>query len=87
MTADIIPNPSYSPFSFALPICSCLPKNPDKPTEKPFLQSFKIDMSQCGPMVLDALIKIKNEQDTSLTFRRSCREGPALYFLMETECI
>jgi len=26
-------------------------------------------------MVLDALIKIKNEQDSTLTFRRSCREG------------
>lgn len=30
---------------------------------------------RCGPMVLDALIKIKNEQDPTLTFRRSCREG------------
>ena len=39
------------------------------------MQSFKVDLNQCGPMVLDALIKIKNEQDTSLTFRRSCREG------------
>ena len=29
----------------------------------------------CGPMVLDALIKIKNEIDSTLTFRRSCREG------------
>jgi succinate dehydrogenase (ubiquinone) iron-sulfur subunit len=29
----------------------------------------------CGPMVLDALIKIKNEMDPTLTFRRSCREG------------
>jgi succinate dehydrogenase/fumarate reductase-like Fe-S protein len=32
-------------------------------------------MSACGPMVLDALIKIKNEVDSTLTFRRSCREG------------
>jgi len=32
-------------------------------------------MDSCGPMVLDALIKIKNEIDPSLTFRRSCREG------------
>ena len=31
--------------------------------------------SSCGPMVLDALIKIKNELDPSLAFRRSCREG------------
>lgn len=30
---------------------------------------------RCGPMVLDALIKIKNEMDPTLTFRRSCREG------------
>ncbi len=34
-----------------------------------------MDMAQCGPMVLDAIIKIKNEQDPTLTFRRSCREG------------
>jgi succinate dehydrogenase (ubiquinone) iron-sulfur subunit len=26
-------------------------------------------------MVLDALLKIKNEQDSTLAFRRSCREG------------
>ena len=36
---------------------------------------FPVNLSECGPMVLDALIKIKNEQDSSLTFRRSCREG------------
>jgi succinate dehydrogenase / fumarate reductase iron-sulfur subunit len=41
----------------------------------PVLDSFSIDRDQCGPMVLDALIKIKNEIDTTLTFRRSCREG------------
>lgn len=34
-----------------------------------------MDLNDCGPMVLDALIKIKNEQDPTLTFRRSCREG------------
>ena len=32
-------------------------------------------MDDCGPMVLDALLKIKNEVDSTLTFRRSCREG------------
>jgi len=32
-------------------------------------------MKNCGPMILDALIKIKNEVDPTLTFRRSCREG------------
>ncbi len=36
---------------------------------------YTIDLDRCGPMVLDALIKIKNEIDPTLTFRRSCREG------------
>ncbi|KAL7786781.1 succinate dehydrogenase iron-sulfur protein [Trichoderma ceciliae] len=49
--------------------------NPDTPTEKPRLQTYSIDLSKTGPMILDALIKIKNELDPSLTFRRSCREG------------
>ncbi|GAA0171541.1 dehydrogenase [Lithospermum erythrorhizon] len=48
--------------------------NPNNPS-KPHLQDFQIDLKDCGPMVLDALIKIKNEIDPSLTFRRSCREG------------
>ena len=41
----------------------------------PSLDTFEIDLADCGPMVLDALIKIKNEIDSTLTFRRSCREG------------
>ena len=41
----------------------------------PTLDSFEVDMDKCGPMVLDALIKIKGEIDPTLTFRRSCREG------------
>src|SRR5271165_433745 len=41
----------------------------------PDIDTFEIDLNDCGPMVLDALIKIKNEIDTTLTFRRSCREG------------
>jgi len=36
---------------------------------------YPVNLSECGPMVLDALIKIKNEMDPTLTFRRSCREG------------
>jgi succinate dehydrogenase (ubiquinone) iron-sulfur subunit len=48
--------------------------DPEK-NEKPYLSTYPVDLSECGPMVLDALIKIKNEQDTTLTFRRSCREG------------
>ncbi|MBM4199616.1 MAG: succinate dehydrogenase iron-sulfur subunit, partial [Gammaproteobacteria bacterium] len=43
--------------------------------ENPRVDTFEVDMDRCGPMVLDALIKIKNEIDPSLTFRRSCREG------------
>jgi len=41
----------------------------------PRYDTFEIDLDDCGPMVLDALIKIKNETDSTLTFRRSCREG------------
>ncbi|KAG8470691.1 hypothetical protein KFE25_009112 [Diacronema lutheri] len=42
---------------------------------KPRAQKYEVDLNSCGPMMLDALIKIKNEIDTTLTFRRSCREG------------
>lgn len=43
--------------------------------ENPRIDSYDLDMDSCGPMVLDAILKIKNEIDTTLTFRRSCREG------------
>ena len=43
--------------------------------ENPKLDSFEVNLEECGPMVLDALIKIKNEVDPTLSFRRSCREG------------
>ena len=43
--------------------------------ENPRLDTYGIDLADCGPMVLDALIKIKDEVDATLTFRRSCREG------------
>lgn len=49
--------------------------NPEQPNVKPFVQTYEVDLNTCGPMVLDALIKIKNEIDPTLTFRRSCREG------------
>ncbi len=48
--------------------------DPDK-GENPRRDTFEIDRDTCGPMVLDALIKIKNEVDATVTFRRSCREG------------
>ncbi|MBU6449357.1 MAG: succinate dehydrogenase iron-sulfur subunit [Rhodospirillales bacterium] len=48
--------------------------NPDT-GKNPVMDTYEIDLDKCGPMVLDAIIKIKNEIDGSLTFRRSCREG------------
>ncbi|NCC21160.1 MAG: succinate dehydrogenase iron-sulfur subunit [Alphaproteobacteria bacterium] len=41
----------------------------------PRLDEYEIDLSKCGPMVLDAVIYIKDNIDPTLTFRRSCREG------------
>ncbi len=41
----------------------------------PRRDTFEIDRAECGPMVLDALLKIKNEIDSTLSLRRSCREG------------
>ena len=48
--------------------------NPDD-GQNPRVDTYFVDMDNCGPMILDALIKIKNEIDPTLTFRRSCREG------------
>ena len=41
----------------------------------PRIDTYEVDLDSCGPMILDAVIKIKNEMDSTLTFRRSCREG------------
>ena len=43
--------------------------------KNPRIDTYEVDLDACGPMVLDALIKIKDEIDSTLTFRRSCREG------------
>ena len=48
--------------------------NPDD-NENPRIDSYDIDLDQCGEMILDLITKIKDEIDSSLTFRRSCREG------------
>jgi len=48
--------------------------DPDR-GDNPRTDTYQVDTAKCGPMVLDALIKIKNESDSTLTFRRSCREG------------
>merc|ERR1711962_820317 len=49
--------------------------DPEKAGDKPHMQTYEVDLNTCGPMILDALLKIKNEIDPTLTFRRSCREG------------
>jgi hypothetical protein len=69
-TAD--PNASKQP---AMKTFKIYRWNPDKPSEKPQMQSYDLDLNKTGPMMLDALIRIKNELDPTLTFRRSCREG------------
>ena len=43
--------------------------------KNPRMDTYFVDLDDCGPMVLDALIWIKNVIDPTLTFRRSCREG------------
>jgi succinate dehydrogenase / fumarate reductase iron-sulfur subunit len=43
--------------------------------QAPRTQTYEVDTAECGPMVLDALLHIKNRMDGGLTFRRSCREG------------
>ncbi len=48
--------------------------NPDD-GDNPRIDTYYVDLDDCGPMVLDALIWIKNKIDPTLTFRRSCREG------------
>ncbi|MDE2029597.1 MAG: succinate dehydrogenase iron-sulfur subunit, partial [Alphaproteobacteria bacterium] len=41
----------------------------------PHVDTYTVDLAACGPMVLDALLYIKNNIDSTLTLRRSCREG------------
>src|SRR3954463_7993043 len=48
--------------------------NPDD-GKNPSVDTYHVDTNDCGPMVLDGLIWIKNHIDPTLTFRRSCREG------------
>jgi len=75
-------------FSVSIPRAAAAPVKEDKGKKEfsiyrwnpekggaPEMQKYEVDMNTCGPMVLDALIKIKNEIDPTLTFRRSCREG------------
>jgi len=54
--------------------------DPDIENQKPYLSTYPIDMDDCGPTMLDALNKIKKEQDPGLTFRQRfldfCEEYP-----------
>jgi succinate dehydrogenase / fumarate reductase iron-sulfur subunit len=43
--------------------------------ETPRLDTYFVDRDDCGPMILDGLLWIKNKVDPTLTLRRSCREG------------
>ncbi len=43
--------------------------------ENPRIDTYFVDTKACGPMILDALLWIKNTVDPTLTLRRSCREG------------
>ena len=43
--------------------------------ENPYIDTYEVDMDNCGPMVLDGLLKIKDAMDSTLSLRRSCREG------------
>ncbi|MCJ1470934.1 succinate dehydrogenase complex, subunit B [Pseudocyphellaria aurata] len=69
-----IPEPTHSPEG-KIKTFHIYRWSPDTPTEKPRMQSYTLDLNKTGPMMLDALIRIKNEVDPTLTFRRSCREG------------
>lgn len=70
-----IPDPNKSDENAATKTFHIYRWSPDRPTEKPKMQSYTLDLNKTGPMMLDALIRIKNEVDPTLTFRRSCREG------------
>jgi len=66
---------SQSPIVDSIKYFKIYRYNPSIIGSKPTLQTYPVNIKECGPMVLDALVKIKNEQDPTLTFRRSCREG------------
>ena len=65
------PNPPSKRGAFQVEIYRWNPES----GENPHIDTFDIPRNECGSMVLDVLLKIKNELDGSLTFRRSCREG------------
>ena len=42
---------------------------------KPYVQEYELENIEPGMMLLAALLRIKDEQDETLSFRRSCGEG------------
>ena len=66
------PKPDGREGDARVPHLSLEPGRRAEPAHRHLLRSTRDD---CGPMVLDALIWIKNKIDPTLTFRRSCREG------------
>ncbi|MDS1142149.1 succinate dehydrogenase iron-sulfur subunit [Pusillimonas sp. SM2304] len=48
--------------------------DPDK-DERPYMQKLEVELQPTDKMLLDAIIRIKNDVDDSLALRRSCREG------------
>ena len=54
---------------------------------KPSLQTYTIELTNCGPMILDALLYIKDEMDSTLAMRRSCREGTLNFFFTFSNAI
>ena len=55
--------------------------------ENPRIDTFEVDLNECGPKVLDVLFKIKNEIDSTLTFRRSCAHGVCGSCAMNVDCV
>lgn len=43
--------------------------------ETPRFDTYELDLDRCGPMVLDAILMVKDEMDSTIAIRRSCREG------------
>lgn len=73
-TASRMPMTGTRAFSAQMQKFAIYRYDPEK-QNKPFLQTYDIDLKATGPMLLDALVKIKDEVDATLAFRRSCREG------------
>ncbi len=57
------------------PRCSSIHRYDVGPYGQAFYAGLCLDLKQCGPLIGDARIKIKDEMDATFISRRSCREG------------